>query len=59
MLKKDDETNPNKYVEKNELTKKPMDLLAELIRLGFIKPNISRSDIFRALEVIDNFLDKK
>jgi hypothetical protein len=59
MLKKDDETNPNQSGEKNELNKKPMDLLAELIRLGFIKPNISRSDVSRALEVIGNFLDKK
>jgi hypothetical protein len=59
MLKKDDETNPNQSGEKNELNKKPMGLLAELIRLGFIKPNISRSDVSRALEVIGNFLDKK
>jgi hypothetical protein len=59
MLKKDDETNPNQSGEKNELNKKPMDLLAELIRLGFIKPNISRSDVSRALEIIGNFLDKK
>jgi len=51
--------NLNKKDNENDLIRISSDLLSELIRLGLIKPNLSRTDASRALEIISIFLNKK